>query len=262
MNFAILTSAAIIGLSIASSHAADAPLPPRVNFIAMPASELRLGMTAQNVTRVMGDAASETDVTIGSTEISKLHFTDAIPCQVVLTDGKVSRITLDPFRMEKDALPSFSRQAWPGFAGSAVRRTLGEPAVVLRHQFFGIEVDQWIYSHDGDVSVFIRADRVIAKAAGRGVPSDLFRVDLPSPPDSASEGPPQDPQLGMTESDIRALYGAVKLQVDYSFNGRSASNAIYETRAGKSFAGFTFVDGVVTAFEDLGRLPDEIFIGP
>jgi len=97
------------------------------------------------VTRVMGEVASETDVTAGSTQISKHQFTDAIPGQVVLTDGKVSRITLDPSRMEKNALPSFI-QAWPGFAGSAVRRAFGEPAVVLRHQFFGIELDQWIYS--------------------------------------------------------------------------------------------------------------------
>jgi len=27
-------------------------------------------------------------------------------------------------------------------------------------------------------------------------------------------------------------------------------------------SGFTFVDGIVTEFEDLGRLPGEIFLGP
>jgi hypothetical protein len=255
-TFAIVASAAIIGLSIATGHAADAPLPPRVNFIATPASELRLGMTAQDVTRVMGEAASETDVTVGSTQISRLQFTDAIPGQVVLTDGKVSRVTLDPFRVEKDALPSFMRQAWPGFAGSAVRRALGEPAVVLRHQFFGIEVDQWIYSRasDGDVSVFFRADRVIAKAAGRGMPSDLFRVDLPSPPLSESEGPTREPRVGMTARDVvREQYGAPRFRVDYIRNGQPASREIYESRSNESFIAFNFVDGIMTEFATMGR---------
>jgi hypothetical protein len=163
-------------LSIAAGHAADAPLTPRVNFVTTPASQLQLGMTAQDVIKLMGKATRETDATAGATHISKLRFADAIPGQVVLSDGKVSRVTLDPFRMEKDALPSFIRPAWPGMASSAVRRALGEPASVHHHQFFGIPVDQWIFSRAGDtdVSMFFRDDRVIAKAAGRGVPSDLF----------------------------------------------------------------------------------------
>jgi hypothetical protein len=253
-TFAILASAAIIGLSIATGHAADAPLPPRVNFVATAASELRLGMTARDVTRVMGEAASETDVTVGSTRISKLQFTDAIPGQVVLTDGKVSRVTLDPFRMEKDALPSL-RQVWPGFVSSAVRRALGEPAVVLRHQFFRIEVDQWIYSRvsDGDVSVFFRADRVIAKAAGRGVPLDLFRVDLPSPPLPESEGSTREPRVGMTARDVRELAGPAKFRVDYVRNGQPASREIYESRSNESFIAFNFVDGIMTEFATMGR---------
>jgi hypothetical protein len=57
----------------------------------------------------------------------------------------VSRVTLDAFPTEKNAVPSSIRQAWPGFASSAVRRALGEPAAVLHRTFFGIGVDQWIY---------------------------------------------------------------------------------------------------------------------
>jgi hypothetical protein len=72
-----------------------------------------------------------------------------------------------------------------------VRLALGEPAAVFRHTFFGIEVDQWIYSRaaDGDASVFFRDERVIAKTVGRDVPPDLFQVTLPSPPQAESEGP-------------------------------------------------------------------------
>ena len=46
----------------------------------------------------------------------------------------------------------------------------------------------------------------------------------------------------------------MKLRVDYTFNGHSA-------RAGGSFTSFTFVDGIVTEFTDIGHLLDELFRG-
>jgi putative flavoprotein involved in K+ transport len=194
---AMLASAAIVSLALTASHAAEAPLPPRVNFVSIPASQLHLGMTADDVIRVMGQAARETDATIGATQIRKLEFIDAIPGQVILSNGKVSHVRLDAFRMEKDALPSSIRQAWPGLASSAVRRALGEPLAVFHHIFFEIGVDQWIYASAGDdVSVFFRDDRVIAKAVGRHAPADLFQVSLPSPPQAESEDPIQEPRVG------------------------------------------------------------------
>ena len=178
-----LASAAIVSLALTASHAAEAPLPPCADFIPTPASQLYPGMMADDAIRVTGEAARETDVTIGATQIRKLKFIDAIPRQVILSDGKVSRVTLDAFRMDRDPLPSSIRQASPGLADSAVRRALGEPAAVFHHSFFGIDVDQWIYASAGDdASVFFRDGRVIAKADGRHLPADLFQVSLPSPP--------------------------------------------------------------------------------
>ena len=40
-TFKLLASTAILGLSFATAHATEAPLPPRVSFVAAPASELR-----------------------------------------------------------------------------------------------------------------------------------------------------------------------------------------------------------------------------
>ena len=258
-TFKTLASVAIIGLSLSVSHAADAPLPPRVNFVATPASQLHLGMTADDVIRIMGKAAKETDVTIGTTQIRKLEFTNAIPGQVILSDGKVSRVTLDAFLIEKGPLPSFIRPAWPGLASSAVRRALGEPAGVIHYAFFGIEVDQWIYAHGGvgEASLFLRADRVIAKSVGRDVPADLFRVNLPTTPQAESESPMREARVGMMERDIRELYGAPRFRVDYVRNGEQASREVYQSRRKETFVALTFVDGVVTEFENLGLMPDD-----
>jgi hypothetical protein len=170
----------------------------------------------------------------------------------------VSHVTLDAFRMEKDPIPSSARRAWPGLASSAVRRALGEPAAVFHHTFFGIGVDQWIYASAGeDVSVFLRADRVIAKAAGRDVPADLFQVSLPSPPQAESEDPMREPRVGMTAHDVRELAGALSFRVNYVLNGQPASREVYESRSNETFVAFTFIDGVMTEFEDLGRMPDD-----
>src|SRR6516164_3983342 len=113
-TFNMLASAAISGLLLTGGHAAESPLPPHVNFVATPASQLHLGMNADDVTRIMGKAAKETEFAVDSAQIRKLEFAGGIPGQVILRDGKVSRVTLDAFRMERDALPSFIRPAWPG----------------------------------------------------------------------------------------------------------------------------------------------------
>jgi hypothetical protein len=215
-------------------------------------------MTAQEVTRVMGEAAKEKRVVADGSESLRLKFSEKIPTEVTLYDGKLANVTVDVFRTDKGDLPAFSQKAWPGMASSAVRRMLGEPAEVLHHTFDGIDVDQWVYSHAGEacVSLYFRADRVIARAIGRDVPADLLQVDLPLPPKARSKGPPT-ARVGMTEGDVEALYGGVKFRVDYVFNGQSASRVVFEPRGNGTFAGVTFVDGVVTGFEDLGLLPDD-----
>lgn len=254
-------SAAALALSLSSASGSE-PISltsaPHVALVSTPASGLYPGMTAQEVTRVMGEAAKEKRVVADGSESLRLEFSEKIPTEVTLSDGKLANVTVDVFRTDKGDLPAFSQKAWPGMASSAVRRMLGEPAEVLHHTFDGIDVDQWVYSHAGEacVSLYFRADRVIARAIGRDVPADLLQVDLPLPPKARSKGPPT-ARVGMTEGDVKALYGGVKFRVDYVFNGQSASRVVFEPRGNGTFAGVTFVDGVVTGFEDLGLLPDD-----
>ena len=257
--FKLFASTATIGLSLTVGQAAEAPLPPRVNFVATPASQMHLGMTADEVTRVIGKSARETDFEIGTSPIRKFELADAIRGQVILRDGKVTRVTLDVFPMEKDALPSSLRKAWPGLADGAVRRVLGEPTDVLHHTFFGINVEQWVFARAGeaDVSVFLRNGRVVARMVGRDVPQDLFRVDLPSQAGPESKGPLLSPRLGMMASDIAKLCGPVKFRTDYVVNGQGASRVVFEPRSKGTFVGVTFVDGIATELENLGRLPDD-----
>src|SRR5262249_54890229 len=149
---------------------------------------------------------------VTGTETRKLKFLGSIPGEIVLSDGKVSRVTLDTFGMEMNALPSFLSKAWPGLVASVVRRTFGEPTDVFHYALFGITIDQWVFARAGEagVSVFLRDGRVVARAVGRDFPQDLFRVDLPSAAEPGSEGPLPSPRVGMTASDIARLCGPLK----------------------------------------------------
>src|SRR5262249_33833336 len=215
------------------------------------------GMPAQDATGVLGSTANETSFVADGTAVRKLEFSRPIRGQVILSDGKVSRVTLEPF-VEEDALSSVMHEAWPGLAASAVRRVLGEPTVVLHHGFFGIEVDQWVFSRAGEAeaSVFFREGRVVARSVGREVPTDLFSIALPSPPMAENEGPMPTARLGMMADEIAVHYGAVKYRVDYVINGQPGSRVVFETQERGTFAGITFVDGVAIELEDLGRMPD------
>ena len=254
--------AAAISLSTTVALASDnarAPQWPHLGFVETPAVQLRLGMTAHDVADIMGTAAKVTTSRAPDASICVLEFSGAISSKVVLKNGSVSRVALDVFHIEAGELPEFGRRAWPGMADSAVRRLLGDPTLLRHHNFFGIETDQWVFSRAGqiDVSLFFRAGRVIARATGRDVPQSLFRIDLPSTPEAEGQGPSQSAQAGMTMKNVGAVYGEQKLRVDYEFNGQSASRVVLKARSNGAYVGLTLVNGVVTEFEDLGRLSDE-----
>jgi hypothetical protein len=65
------------------------------------------------------------------------------------------------------------------------------------------------------------------------------------------------PRLGLTTTDIEELYGSPEYRVDYVFNGQPSSHAVYKVSETGTFTALTFVDGVVTELEDLGRMPND-----
>src|SRR6516225_6553082 len=152
-----------------------------------------------------------------------------------------------------------------GLHSSAVVGLLGNPSETRHYTYFGIKVDQLIFMRPGEpeISTFFVENHLVAKGFGQGVPIDIFRIVLPSPSDTAAEDSDERSiGIGSTASSVKALYGAARLDVEYRFNGQPAEHAIYETQPGGSFVDVTFVDGVVTEFADIGRLPDDpIFQG-
>ena len=67
----------------------------------------------------------------------------------------------------------------------------------------------------------------------------------------------REPRAGMTERDVRALYGAPRFRVDYLRNGERAAREVYESRRDETFVAFTFIDEVLTEFENIGRMPSD-----
>src|SRR5262245_55926193 len=223
-------------------------------------------MTAPDVTAIMGQATTTADDRNADIAVQTLDFSaEPIRSKVTLTNGRVSHVVLDVFRVDQDDLPTFTRVAWPGLDSGTVVGLLGKPDDVRHYAFFDIKVDQLIFRRAGDpdVSLFFVADRLIAKRAGQDIPIDIFRVNLPSPPDETGEEPVEESvRAGTKASDVKALYGAARLEVAYRFNGQAAGHAIYATRPGGPFVSLTLVDGIVTEFVDIGRFPDDdVFAG-
>jgi hypothetical protein len=256
--------AVLVDMSMSLAAAAaqlDTPKPPQVEILAIPAGQLYLGMAEQDVMRIMGRPAKVTNYVAGGIDKRKVEFQGLIPSMVMLSAGKLTGVALDVFQVAKTDLPSFSRKAWPGMGSAAVRGLLGKPSEICHHIFFGIKLDQWVYDGSGEpeVSLFFADDRVIAKTVGRGIPQDIFQVHLPSETQDETVSP--EPRVGMAIDEIQKLYGDVKLHVNYVFNGRPTSRMIFEKRLKGSFTTFTFVDGRLIEFEDLGPLTDDVFRG-
>jgi hypothetical protein len=128
---AVATIATAVSMTLAQAPDQEAaqdigaPLPPRVDFAAAPASRLHLGMMALEVTRIMGEPAKVTHYVIGETEMTRLDFpAGPIPSKVMLADGKVSGVALVVFHVDKGDLPSFTRLKTAKALGIEVRPTL------------------------------------------------------------------------------------------------------------------------------------------
>src|SRR5262249_46467591 len=156
------------------------------------------------------------------TALQTLDFSaEPIRSKVTLTNGKVSHVILDVFRVDLDDLPAFTRVAWLGLNSATVLKLLDKPYDVRHYAFFGTKLDHLIFRRAGepDVSLFFVADRLIAKRVGQDIPVDIFQVNLPSSPDATGEDPVEGfpVRVGMKASDVKALYGAARLEVAYKF---------------------------------------------
>jgi hypothetical protein len=235
---------------------------PSIARVAVRATLLHWGMSQADIAGVMGASSPVIADDEGTVRVLK-YSAEPIATTVTITGGRLSGVTLDIAGIDDPALPNFARSAWLGMNRASVLRILGTPVESHRRDCEGMNVEQMIFERPGgpDVSVFLIDGRVAAKKVGRSFPTDILGFALPLAPDPAddeSEGIADQSQnqlvaIGMKESELRALFGAPKLEVQYTFRGHTAERAIYETTLGKSFGSFTFIDGVLIGFADGGN---------
>ena len=244
----------------------EALLPPRTDHLGVHATLLRWGMSTREVERIMGAPQQVSSYGSEGSNVRVLKYpAEPIGTTVTISDDRMSGVTLDIAGIDDPALPNFSRAAVLGMSHTGVVRMLGTPADDRFRGAYGMTVEQMIFERAGgpDVSVFLVNGRVATKKIGRSFPADILSFALPLLPEPADNeiddiaGQPQQQsvQVGMTASRLPTLFGAPKLQVAYTFKGRPAEYAIYETSPGKSFGRFTSIDGVLTEFADGGHTP-------
>jgi hypothetical protein len=244
----------------------EAVLPPLVDHLGVRATLLYWGMPVTDVERILGMPAHVDAADSEGSSIRVLKYpAEPIGTSVTITDAKLAGVALDIAGIDDPALPTFSRAAWLGMSRAAVLQVLGTPAEDHLRDGYGMTVEQMIFKRpcEPNVSVFLIDGRVAAKKVGRSFPSDILGFALPLAPDpgdneidDVADWPKQQRvAVGMKESEVQELFGAPKLHVDYTFKGRPAGYAIFETNKGKSFGRFTFIDGILTEFADGGATP-------
>jgi hypothetical protein len=246
-----------IGLVMTLARAAETPdrgtpLPPQVEFRPLNASRLRLGMEAAEVVRIMGNAP-RSDASADSEAEALYYAAEPIPTRVVLTGRRVSSISLDIARLDDVRLPAFTRTALLGMSSQGVRDMLGVPTDTRHHEYFGIKLDELIFERglDPAVSVFFVGDHVVNKALGPAVPEDIFRLILPTRPDTAPRTAEDAAVIGASANDLEAMLGKPILQVIYGINGQPAAHALYETRDHHTLSVY-FLGDVATEITDVG----------
>jgi hypothetical protein len=234
----------------ASHH--DNLIPPRVDRVGVRARLLHWGMPGAHVERIMGAPAELQAYDGPGGNVRVLSYpTEPIATIVSINNGQLTGVRLDLAGIDEPTLPAYSRPVWLGMNRAMVLRILGVPTDDQLHDSFGMKLEHLIFARPGqpDVSVYFMDDRVVAKKVGRAVPDDILRVVLPSPHDeTGEEANEQLVRIGMTATQVRALYGAPKVLVNSTFKGQPVEYAIFETKAAKSFGRFTFIGGVLTEF--------------
>jgi hypothetical protein len=234
-----------------------------IAHVAARATLLHWGMSQADIAGVM-PAPSQVVAADDEGAVRVLRYSaEPIATTVTITDGKLSGVTLDVAGVDDPALPNFARAAWLGMNRATVLRILGMPAENRLRDCDGMNVEQMIFERPGgsDVSIFLIDGRVAAKKVGRSFPANILGFALPFAPDPANDesekiadrSQKHSVAVGMKESELRAQFGAPKLEVHYTFRGHPAEHAIYETRSGKSFGRFTLIDGIVIDFADGGH---------
>jgi hypothetical protein len=244
----------------------EALLPPRVDHVGVRATLLYWGMPATDVERIMGKPAQVDATDRAGSSVRVLRYpAEPIRTTVTIIDDKLSGVSLDVAGVDDPSLPNFSRAAWLGMSRTAVLQMLGMPSENRLRDGYDMTVEQMIFERPStpDVSIFLIDGRVAAKKVGRSFSSDILGFALPLAPDPGDDeiddvadwSREQHIVVGMKEGEMQALFGAPELRVDYTFKGRPAAYAIYETNPGKSFGRFTFIAGILTDFADGGTTP-------
>ena len=254
----LILSLAAAGMAEAAMYSGEVTSAPHLEFQRVRASELRLGMEADEVLYIMGERAPRTTFSEGDVQVFSFPA-EPLPTKVVLKRNKVTSVSLDITRLDDARLPEFTRQALVGMSILRVRDLLGAPAELRHYELFQTKLDQLVFVRPNEpvISIFFVDDRVITKALGTSIPADIFGVVVPAAPDpSAPRSGMIRASIGASPNDMRVLFGAPDLVVEYSFNRQRAMHAIYHTQDHHALSAY-FVGDALTEVTDVGMWSKE-----
>jgi hypothetical protein len=223
---------------------------PVVQRLVLPASLLHAGATREEVASLLGPATSVTELDPPAHGNAVLLYANApLRTRVVLTEGRVSEITLDPVYFDVAPLPARTRAVKARMIRGGVVSLLGSPDADHRWVEAGLTLEQMTFARptEPEFSVYLANDLVVDMRLGHETPSGISSMSLPAPaPDDRDA---KDLAIGQSPAQAAARLGPPVSVIHSALKGQSVVYAQYRGRDGGGLISVTFTGEVLTAFK-------------
>jgi hypothetical protein len=166
----------------------------------------------------------------------------------VLTEGRVTAISLDLLYIDPAPLPARARALKATMVRGGVVGLLGQPDHDERWFESGRVLEQMMFAAPGEpeFSVFLADGLLVDVRPGRERLSGLAAMMLP--PTTSDTTVVQDLAIGLTIDQATPFLGARESSARFAFKGQPVEYATYREREGNRLVSLTFTGGVLTAF--------------
>jgi hypothetical protein len=215
---------------------------------ALPVSLIHAGSTAADVERVLGRPTIATDLDGTGGDWALLYADQPVRTHVVLSDGRVTALSLDLLYIDPAPLPPRARALKATMVHNGVVGLLGRPDHDDHWFESGRALEQMTFAAPGEptFSVFLADGLLVDVRPGRERLAGLAAMVLPpTTPDSTVV---LDLAIGLTLDQCASLLGTRESSIRFTFKGQPVEYATYREREGNRLVSLTFTGGVLTAF--------------
>jgi outer membrane protein assembly factor BamE (lipoprotein component of BamABCDE complex) len=219
-----------------------------IERIPVKASLLSLGMTREQVERVMGKPTlvkvfPNVDIQL----ITLSYLEEPLVTLVSFANGKVTAITVQMKVVTDSNLPSFASKVTVGMTRSSLIELLGEPVDVQQSSLGTMQLERLIFrKNEQSLRVLLSNGRVEAFNQQLERPERLLKIGLPESPDS--ENKPKVVRIGMSIEQAKSIFGKPDFEEPGIYQEQRTQSLVYIITNSNEHRNLLFINGVLTRY--------------